>query len=99
MIGALTRLWRGDLPISDAVWIWGLMVAVPLNLVGSIAMLLLVSIDRPWAGLLVGSIPAVPYTFVCAVGIWRALRQVNNETLRALARAATVLAALALSLT
>jgi hypothetical protein len=99
MIGALSRLWRGDLPISDAVWIWGLMVAVPLNLVGSIAMLLLVSIDRPWAGLLVGSIPAVPYTFVCAVGIWRSLARVNNETVRALARAATVLAALLLSAT
>jgi hypothetical protein len=99
VIAALLRLWRGDLPLPDAIVTWGVLVALPINVVTTVAFWWLISIDRPIAALLIGNIPAVPFNIFCGVGIWRAATQVESPTLRGLVRAATVLAAIALSVT
>ncbi|MCC7283906.1 MAG: hypothetical protein IT556_16090 [Acetobacteraceae bacterium] len=93
MIRRLRRLWRGDLPLAEAIWVWGILVALPLNALATLAFLWLMTLDRPWAALVIGTAPAVPYNIVCAVGIWRAARQIADPTRRAILRAITVVAA------
>lgn len=99
MIAAFVRLWRGQLPLSEAIWTWGVLVALPINALTSIAFLWLITLDQPWPALIIGNVPSIPLNVVCAVGIWRAARQVADPTRRALLRAATLVAAAVLSVT
>jgi hypothetical protein len=99
VLAGLGRLWRGDLPLHDAFWTWGLLVALPINLSTSFAFLWLISIDRPLEALVIGNIPSVPYNLVWAVGMWRSAAQLETPWVQSLARAATVVAALVLSVT
>lgn len=99
MIAALVRLWRGDLPLSEAVWVWGALVGLPINIFTSIAFLWLITLDEPVVALLVGNLPSIPYNVICAVGIWRAAQQIADPMRRTMARGATVVAAVLLSAT
>jgi len=96
---ALLRLWRGDLPLSEAIWVWGILVALPINILTSLAFLWLMTLDLPWAALIIGNVPSIPYNIVCAVGIWRAARQIPDPARRTALRALTVAAASVLSVT
>lgn len=98
MAAALLRLWRGNLPLSEAIGTWGLVIAVPINIFTSVAFLWLLTLDQTLAAMIVGNV-TIPYNIVCAVGIWRAARQVADPGQRVLIRTLTVVATAVLCVT
>jgi len=98
VIAALLRLWRGELPLSEAIGTWGLLVAVPVNMFTSVAFLWLLTLDETRAALIIGNV-TIPYNIVCAVGIWRAAKQLADPTKRMVLRALTLVACIVLSIT
>jgi hypothetical protein len=99
LLRALKQLWRGELPLGDAIVTWGILVAVPINVVTTVLFWWLISIDRPIAALVIGNIPSVPFNIFCAVGIWRSAARITDPFWRATLRAITVVAAAVLSVT
>ncbi len=97
----LRALWSGDLPLGEAFWTWVVTIGVPLNLTTSLAFLLLISADMPWAALLAGYVLSVPYNVLVLVGVWRSAGRYEGEQPRNadLARLATVALLLVLTLT
>jgi hypothetical protein len=70
-VNAFGRLWRGDVPLVDAIWNWAIFGAIGVNLATTGLFLWIVSTDRPLAALVVGYAIAVPYNILVAVGVWR----------------------------
>ena len=96
----LAALWRGEVPLSEAFWTWFVFVGVPLNLATSVLFLVLISMERPVAALVVGYLLSVPYNILVAVGVWRAAGRAEVPPgLRSLARAVTIAGVVLLSLT
>lgn len=97
-MNGLARLWRGELPLSDAFWTWAVLGGVAVNLVTSLVFLVLMSVDRPFAAFAAGYGLAVPYNFVAAVGVWRAADRYDGDRSKAeFARIATVVGMVVLS--
>jgi hypothetical protein len=67
----LRALWAGDLPLGETFWTWAIGVGVLVNLITSGLFLTLITLDRPFAALLVGYGLSVPYNLVALVGVWR----------------------------
>jgi hypothetical protein len=99
-LNALSRLWRGELPLEQAFWRWALAYGLVLNIATSIGFLLLISRDQPLAALVVGYVLSVPYNILAAVGVWRSAdRYAGPPALAQAARLATVIGMTVLSLT
>ena len=91
-MGAPGRLWRGELPLGEAFWMWGVAAGLFVNMATSVSFLALVAADQVAAALFVGYGLSVPYNVVAGVGIWRSAgRYQGDPRLAALARAATVI--------
>jgi hypothetical protein len=91
-------LWAGDLPLGEAFWTFALGVGLLVNLVTSGLFLTLITLDRPFAALLVGYGLSVPYNLVALVGVWRsAARRPGREA--DLARIVTLLVMTLLTVT
>lgn len=96
----VAALWRGDVPLSQAFWIWFAFIGLPLNLTTSVLFLALIAMERPMAALVAGYALSVPYNILVAVGVWRAAgRPGVPPRLRSLARAVTIAGMVAFSLT
>ena len=67
----LRSLWLGELPLSEAFWIWAIGVGLLVNVTTSALLLAMISLDRPWSALIVGYVPSVPYNVLALVGVWR----------------------------
>ncbi|WP_337876074.1 hypothetical protein [Elioraea sp.] len=67
----LMRLWRGEVPLEQAIWTWGVLVALPVNIVTTVGTFLLIAADRPFAAFFVGYVMSIPYNVLALVAIWR----------------------------
>ena len=94
----LRALWSGELPLGEAFWTFAIGIGLLVNLTTTALFLALITVDRPWAALIVGHVLSVPYNVVAAVGVWRsASRYQGAAVLAALARIVTVVTMLVLS--
>ncbi len=96
----MKSLWRGDLALGDAFWNWAVIGGLIVNLSTSIALLILVSFDLVWLGLIVGKGLSLPYNLLAFVGVWRSATQYGGPAFHAdLARVTTLALMIVLSLT
>ncbi len=68
---ALRRFWRGELPLGEAFWLWGVLGGGVVNLFATLLVVMLLSLDAPaWlvVALFVGHIP---FNLFLLVGVWR----------------------------
>lgn len=99
-MSALRRLWRGEIPLSQAFWNWAVAGGLAVNATTSILFLTLIMHDRIVAAFIVGYVFSVPYNIVVAVGVWRSAGRYEGERRWAdLARIITVAGMVLLSLT
>ncbi|MDZ4737582.1 MAG: hypothetical protein SGJ07_14660 [Rhodospirillaceae bacterium] len=87
---AFKRLWRGDVPLADAIWNWAIFGGLAINL-GTLGLFLwLLSADRPIVAFILGYAFTIPYNIVVTVGVWRSAGRFTGEQRWAdLARIAT----------
>ncbi|MGF7162356.1 hypothetical protein FHS85_004010 [Rhodoligotrophos appendicifer] len=96
----LGALWRGELPLNEAFWTWTVIIGLIVNASSTILFLALITVDRPWAALLIGYGFSVPYNIVAVVGVWRSATRYQGPSVHVyLARAASLLVGAILSLT
>jgi hypothetical protein len=69
---SLRHLWKGDLPLDEAFWHYAVIGGIAVNLVTSLAFLILISMDRPLTALIAGYAPSLPYNLAATVGVCRA---------------------------
>src|SRR5688572_2762608 len=69
---ALRCLWRGEVPLAQAFWNWAVIGALIVNGATTLAFLILIMVERPFAALIAGYAISVPYNILVAVGVWRA---------------------------
>jgi hypothetical protein len=95
----LRALWAGDLPLSEAFWVYAVSIGVTLNAVTTLLFFALIVAERPLAALFFGYGCAVPYNVVATVGVWRsAARHEGERALAELARLITLVGMILLSL-
>lgn len=68
----LLRLWRGDLPLNRAFWLYAVIGGVLVNLVTSFLFMLFMSVDNTFAAVFFGYGVSLPYNLLALVGVWRA---------------------------
>ncbi len=96
----LRRLWLGELPLDEAFWTWAITGGLGLNLASSAMFLVLITTERPWAALLVGYGPTIPYNIMAVVGVWRSAARYRGPGAHAdLARLTVMIVMLVLTLT
>lgn len=96
----LQSLWRGELPLGEAFWTWAIGIGLLVNLASSMLFLGLMTMDRPWAALVVGYVLSVPYNLLATVGVWRSAARHEGDPGQAnLARLVTVVVMLVLTVT
>lgn len=96
----LRFLWLGELPLGKAFWTWAINVGLLVNLTTSVLFLAMITVDRPWAALLVGYAPSVPYNILAVVGVWRSAARYQGPVGHAdLARVFTLIVMLLLTVT
>ena len=94
------RLWRGDLPLSEAFWTGAVTVGLAVNVATSLLFLALITLDMPWLALVVGYGISLPYNVLAVVGVWRSSARHDGPPLQVeLARGATITLMAVLSLT
>ncbi len=97
---SLSRLWRGELPLSNAFWNWAVLGGLVVNAVSSAVFLFLISADRPVAALIAGYALSLPYNAVVTIGVWRsAERYAGDRRWAGLARIVTIIGMALLSVT
>lgn len=92
---ALLRLWRGEIPLGEAFWTWGVLVGLLVNITTTIGFLWLVMAGQTAAAFVVGYLCSVPYNIVAGVGIWRSAERADADP--RWARAARLAAALGMT--
>ena len=96
----LRSLWLGELPLGEAFWTWAISIGLVVNLMTSVLFLIMITLDRPWAALIFGYAPSVPYNALVTVGVWRPASRYQGPAAHAdLARIATLLVMLLLTVT
>ncbi len=96
----LRSLWLGQLCLDEAFWTWALTIGLAVNLATSGLFLAMISLDRPWAALILGYGLSVPYNVLTVVGVWRSAARYRGPAILAdLARMATLLLMLVLTVT
>jgi hypothetical protein len=96
----LRALWSGELPLGEAFWTFAIGIGLLVNLITSVLLLTLISLDRPWAALLVGYAVPIPYNIVALVGVWRSAARYQGQAGYAdLARIVTLLVMVLFSVT
>jgi hypothetical protein len=98
-VNAVRRLWRGDVPLADAIWNWAIFGALAVNLSTTGLFLWLIAAERPVAAFIAGYAVSVPYNIFVTVGVWRSAGRYSGPRQRAeMARIGTVIWMLILSL-
>ncbi|MBQ2262860.1 MAG: hypothetical protein II336_16020 [Loktanella sp.] len=88
----LARLWRGELPLSEAFWTWAVFWGLCVNITTSLSFLTLIMWDQPWLALLAGYGFSLPYNLLVLVGVWRSAGSYDGPQLHAdLARGASLI--------
>jgi hypothetical protein len=98
----MTRLWafwRGELPLDEAFWTWTVTIGMTINVLAIIALLTLISLDRPWEALVAGHAFTMPYNIMAVIGTWRSAARYRGPNIYAdLARGASIILMTVLSL-
>jgi len=96
----ICRLWRGELPLENAFWNWGVFGGLIINVATTALFLFFVKVDRPVSGLIVGYAFSWPYNIVVLVGVWRSANRYAGEPRHAtLVRIVTLVGVILLSVT
>lgn len=96
----LRALWNGDLALGDAFWTWAVFGGLLINATTSTLFLIIITLDQPWAALLLGYGISVPYDVVTVVGVWRSAERHDGANIHAdLARGASLVLMIVLSVT
>lgn len=83
MISSLRRLWRGELPLSTAFWVYVCAYGLLVNLVFTgIALVLYLNFDLAVPAL-VAHLAPLAYFLVAAVGTWRSADRYTGPPLSA----------------
>jgi hypothetical protein len=94
------RLWRGELALQDAFWMWAVLGGFLVNLFTSASFLFLIMADRPLLALLIGYGLSLPYNLMATIGVWRSAGHYDGDRQMAdMAKAVTIVWMLALSFT
>lgn len=81
------RLWRGELPLSEAFWTHAIILVAVLNMVATAAALGLLAAGLHPAAAVAIYIAPFPYVVAAVVGVWRSAdRQAATPTIATLAR-------------
>ena len=80
---SLRRLWRGDVPLEDAFWTYAVIGGIAVNILTSFAFLVLMSMDMPLAGFLIGYGLSLPYNLIAIIGVSRAATRDDADPTRA----------------
>ncbi len=67
----VVELWRGDLPLGHAFWLWGVLGGDVVALFATILALALLTGGAPAWLAAVASAAHVPWNLVLLVGVWR----------------------------
>ena len=78
-VTAVRRLWRGELPLGAAFWLWGVLGAAVVNLGTSALFLALVSMDLALLAWIAGYACSLPYNLLALVGIWRSAERYEEQ--------------------
>jgi len=96
----ICRLWRGEIPLANAFWIWAVAGGLLVNATTSLLFLALLADDRTILAFLAGYAPSLPYNFIVSLGVWRSAAHYSGDPRWAdLARIATVAGMALLSVT
>jgi len=99
-VTTLRRLWRGELPLSDAFWNWAVIGGIVVNVLTTIMSLTLIMNGQALAAFIAGYAVSVPYNVVATVGVWRAAARYEGDRKWAdLARIVTVVGMILLTVT
>ena len=98
-MNSLRRLWRGDLPLAEAFWVWAVCVGLTVNFASLLVALILVTEDRAIEGLIAGHAVSLPYNVIATVGVWRsAARHPGDRSWAHTTRIVTVILLVVLSI-
>jgi len=90
------RFWRGELPLAQAFWSWGILGGAVVNLFASLLAALLLAADFPaWLAALVFAGP-IPWNLALIVGVWRSAARAAPTREASLAQVAILVWGLAL---
>ena len=94
MIAALKALWRGELPLATAFWVYVCGYGLFLELVfTALSLILYLTFEMPAVALAAHLVP-LPYVFAAAIGTWRSADRYEGHPLVAwLAKAGLVVVA------
>ena len=99
-MNSLYRLWRGELPLSDAFWNWAVFGGLAINVASSALFLFLIWVDRPISAFIAGYAPSLPYNVIVTIGVWRSAElYVGDRRWAELARIVTIIGMVLLSAT
>lgn len=77
--GWITTLWSGRKPLPEAFWHFGIVTGFIVNLIASLAALVLFTTDAPdWLAATIHFAP-VPYNLLVLVGVWRSAARWRGE--------------------
>ena len=82
---SFTKLWLGQLPLSEAFWRYAITYDLVLNLASTIIALTLVLYDAPIAFAAIVHLLPLPYSIYAATGAWRSADRYNGNPLHAVA--------------
>lgn len=100
MLPAARRVWRGELPLFDAFWMWMFLGGLLVNGATTGIFYMLLAEDRAVLALVAGYGLSVPYNVFAMVGVWRAADRYRGPVLWAdAARIAAVAFLLVLTVT
>jgi hypothetical protein len=98
-VRAIAALWRGELPLGRAFWLWGVLGGAVVSLFATLLAVALLTAEAPaWLAALAFA-AHLPWNLVLLVGVWRSAERpgVDRDT-AFLARAAMLGWVVALSL-
>ena len=86
---ALRHFWRGELPLGEAFWLWGVLGGGVVSLFATLLVVMLLSLDAPAWLVVVLFVGHIPVNLFLLVGVWRSTsRPEVGENARLLARIA-----------
>jgi hypothetical protein len=96
-MGKIGRFWRGELPLGQAFWSWGILGGVAVSAASTVLALTILNAGGPgWLALL-AYLAHVPWNVVILVGVWRSAARADDASAN-LARMAIAVWALVLTL-
>ena len=83
----LRALWRGEVPLGEAFWLYGVAVGTFLNVLASLLFIMMNALKAPEALAIAIFYMPVPYNVFAAVVVWRSAgRYAGPQTYALLAR-------------